>query len=70
MEELSKEKWGAERKMKRTRDWGSGVGTSIKTDVLVKRTNVTKVTENTENLLHIYSEYWMQGVRWEMPLFK
>ncbi len=56
--------------MKRTRDWGSGVGTSIKTDVLVKRTNVTKVTEKTENLLHIYSEYWMQGVRWEMPLFK
>ena len=56
--------------MKRTRDWGSGVGTSIKTDVLVKRTNVTKVTENTENPLHIYSEFWMQVVRWEMPLFK
>lgn len=31
---------------------------------------MTKIMEKAENPLHIYSEYWMQGVRWEMSLFK
>ena len=38
-----------------------------KTDVLARRTNMTKVMEKAENPLHIYSEYWMQGCGGRCP---
>lgn len=40
------------------------------TNVFVARTNVTKVTEKAEDMLHIYSGYCIDGGAWESPLFK
>lgn len=58
---FSKEK-GDREKNERDEGLGQRCGNmNEKTDVLARRTNMTKVMEKAENPLHIYSEYWMQG---------
>ena len=42
----------------------------MKSKCLYMTDKYDKITENAENPLYIYSKYKMQGVRWEMPLFK
>ena len=70
MEELSKEKWGAERKMKRTGDWGSGVGTSMKNRCPCETDKCDKSHgKNRESTAYLFG-ILDAGVRWEMPLFK
>ena len=47
--------------MKRTRDWGSGVGTSMKNRCPCETDKCDKSHGKNRESLHIYSEYWMQG---------
>ena len=42
----------------------------MKSKCLYMTDKYDKITEKAENPLYIYSKYKMQGVRWEMPLFK
>ena len=42
----------------------------MKSKCLYMTDKCDKITEKAENPLYIYSKYRMQGVRWEMPLFK
>ena len=65
---FSKEKGGDREKNERDEGLGQRCGNmNEKTDVLARRTNMTKVMEKAENPLHIYSEYWMQGCGGRCP---